>query len=126
MYIHHCRWGIPVEGIEHLDGDKDREGHGHWVEVSKHFTFYVSKQLVVRGALQVVALEHGRERKKTQREGGREKTLKMGNSVQPEAEGVWSHQLVERDLWTSAVDHEPPGGSCHRCHAHIYPNDQVA
>ena len=47
----------PVECVEHFYGYKDREGHGHWVEVIEYFAVLnVSKIRIIRGALQVVGL----------------------------------------------------------------------
>ena len=37
-----------------------------------------------------------------------------------------THQLVERDMWPSTVQHEPPGCRSNGSHTHIHPNNEVA
>ncbi len=48
---------VPVESVEHLYGNEDREGHGHGVEIIKYRTTTKRGELrTVNGALEMVGL----------------------------------------------------------------------
>lgn len=108
---------IPVEGIEHLYGDEDRESHGHGMEVVKDVAVEVLKHGVVLSASQVVALNNVHH---------------FLNNAHPDVPSMQHttpaplpYQLIKGDLWPSIIIHKPPGGGCHCGHTHIHADSQV-
>lgn len=47
----------PVESVEHLNCDQDRQGHGHWWSSLKHLTVNASEVLILIVALHEVRLQ---------------------------------------------------------------------
>lgn len=57
---HHDEWLVlwqTVHGVQHLNGDQDRQGHGHWVWITEDIAVNVSPFGTAGSALKVVSLK---------------------------------------------------------------------
>ena len=104
---------IPVESIQHLYGNEDRQSHGHWMEIIKHFTRKTLKHRVVLSTLKVMTLnakctnesvEFGKINVVTYSTIYHEHELCFLLQIQM----TTPYQLIERHVWTISGVHKPP------------------